>query len=145
MCRRPYSKRGTIVRCSANVNWECCECSPTLFEVGYQIVGGTEEGVEVVKREARSRRKHSVGDPFYAGHACPKPVSGGIVYIKYCVCKIRHLVLFTTTTTDGRQYFLNIYCMSTITERLSTGMMRDEWHGKASPSGRGYNGRSTAL
>ena len=25
-------------------------------------------------------------------HACPQPVSGGIVYIKYCVCKIRHLV-----------------------------------------------------
>ena len=55
-------------------------------------------------------------------HACPQPVSGGIVYIKYCVCKIRHLVLCTMTTTDGRQYLLNIFCMSTETDRLSTGM-----------------------
>ena len=38
-------------------------------------------------------------------HACPQPVSGGIVYIKYCVCKICNLVLCTLTTTDGR----NIY------------------------------------
>ena len=56
-------------------------------------------------------------------HACPQPVSGGIVYIKYCVCKIRHLVLCTTTTTDGRQYLLNIFCMSTETDRLLTGMV----------------------
>ena len=56
-------------------------------------------------------------------HACPQPVSGGIVYIKYCVCKIHHLVLSTTTTTDGRQYLLNILCMSTETDRLSTGMV----------------------
>ena len=56
-------------------------------------------------------------------HACPQPVGGGIVYIKYCVCKIRHLVLCTTTTTDGRQYLLNIFCMSTETDRLSTGMV----------------------
>ena len=60
----------------------------------------------------------------YYNHACPQPVSGGIVYIKYCVCKIRHLVLCTTTTTtDGRQYLLNIFCMSTETDRLSTGMV----------------------
>ena len=60
-------------------------------------------------------------------HACPQPVSGGIVYIKYCVCKIRHLVLCTMTTTDGRQYLLNIFCMSTETDRLSTGMVRRQF------------------
>ena len=27
------------------------------------------------------------------------------------------------TTTDGRQYLLNIFCMSTETDRLSTGMV----------------------
>ena len=55
-------------------------------------------------------------------HACPQPVSEGMFYIEYCVGKIRHLVLCTTTTTDGRQYLLNIFCMSTETDRLSTGM-----------------------
>ena len=59
-------------------------------------------------------------------HACPQPVSGGIVYIKYCICKIRHLVLCTTTTTDGRQYLLNIFCMSMETDRLSTSMVERE-------------------
>ena len=66
--------------------------------------------------------------PLVQRHACPQPVSGGIVYIKYCVCKIRHLVLCTMTITDGRKYLLNIFCMSTETDRLSTGMVTsDQW------------------
>ena len=49
-------------------------------------------------------------------HTCPQPVSGYIVYIKYCGSKLRHLVLCTTTTTDGSslqtifiEYFLYVY------------------------------------
>ena len=54
--------------------------------------------------------------------ACPQPVSGGIVYIKYCICKIRHLVLCAMTTTDGLNILLIFLCMSTETDRLPTGM-----------------------
>ena len=58
------------------------------------------------------------------GHqACRQPVSGGIVYIKYCICKIHHLVLYAMTTTDGLNIILIFLCMSTETDRLPTGMV----------------------
>ena len=59
-------------------------------------------------------------------HACPQPVSGGVVYMIYCVCKIRHLVLCVMTPTDGWNILLIFLCMSTETDRLPTGMLHRE-------------------